>query len=96
MAVGKETMGTSNAVIVPANRRRVHLVVTNNSTSVTVWIGDSSSGAVGEGEPLVPGEKHIGKKDAVANTKDEFLYTGIIYGIATGSADVSFWDVDDV
>ena len=97
MAVGKETVSGTNVTIVPANNRRVRVIVTNNSTDVTVWVGDSSSGAIGEGTPIFPGEKMIEEKDAVGNAKDEFLYTGIIYGISGGgSASVSYWDVDDV
>lgn len=84
---------TAATVIVAASTQsggRIGLFILNNSTT-TVYIGPDSTVTTANGFPLLAGEKFILQNDT---PNPQYFYTGAVYGIvATGTADVRYWEM---
>ena len=88
-STGSVSVGTSATLILSADSDRKRFYIVNNSDAETLYLGvDSSVTASGDtsndGLPLYPNQAR----------HDVFVsegYKGDVYGIATGTSNVRFW-----
>ncbi len=88
MAFNNVSVGTSATLIVAANTKRRNLSVTNNSSSTDVFIGPDTTITTSNAIPLY-----------TFSTRDQDRipegWQGPVYGIvASGTADVRYWEVE--
>jgi len=90
MPYNSESVGTTASELVSNsnNSRRIGLLIKNNDSTNTVYIGDDSSVTTSNGYPIGPGETFVMKFDgAIAN----FFYRGSIWIVAgTTGVDVRY------
>jgi len=87
MSFNTITVTTSATLIVAANTQRRNLTVVNSSETAIVFIGPDSTITTSNAIPLY--ETQTQNQDRVPEG-----YQGDVYGIvASGTADVRFWEV---
>ena len=86
MAYAAVTVTNVATLIVDANCARQELFITNNSSSVDIFIGPDASVTAASGLPLDANQRE--ERDRGFGT-----WLGPVYGItASGSADVRYWE----
>lgn len=85
MLAGSVSVGSTATLVVNANNLRGAIAIVNNS-SVTIYIGPSTSVTTANGIPILPsGNMTVGGYAEV--------WRGAVYAIvATGSADLRYWE----
>lgn len=86
MAMGAASVSDTATLIVAANTARHSILIGNNSSTLTVYVGDSTV-TTANGIPIPPGATLL--EDSGGTT----LWGGAIYGIvASSTADVHYWE----
>lgn len=88
MAYGTITVTTSATLVVNANTKRQDLIITNNSVSTDVYIGQDSSVTTSNGLPLYANQTRERSRNG-----GTYGWLGPVYAIcASGTADIRYWE----
>jgi hypothetical protein len=85
MAMGAVSVTGSATLIVAANTARHSILIGNNSSTVTLYVGDSTV-TTSNGIPVPPGATLL--EDSGGTT----LWAGAIYGICASTVDTHYWE----
>lgn len=88
MAYGNVTVSSSATKIVSANASRQGLILTNNSVSTDIFIGQDSSVTTASGLPLYANQTREKSRSGGST-----LWLGDVWGIcSSGTADIRYWE----
>lgn len=88
MAYNTVTVTTSATLIAAANPKRQELIITNNSISTDIYIGQDANVTTANGLPLYANQTRERSRNG-----GTYGWLGPVYGIcASGTADIRYWE----
>ena len=89
MAFNTVTIGPTATKIVDNNPQRIGLIIVNNDTVKTIYVGQDSTVTAANGIPVAPGA-NLTEQNGGGGTE---MYYGPVYAIpSAGTVDVRYWE----